>query len=130
MGFFLCKLEPDICMLQNGIIYEYIDVYVDDSAIMASNPKTLVDTLLNMYKFKLKLTVPITFHLGLYLFHDSNGVLWFTPLKYNHRIFQAYMNMFGSNPILNKYLRFPLEHGGHQDVDTLEFLYNNYTHKY
>ena len=26
--FFLFKLEPDICMLQNGDIYEYIAVYV------------------------------------------------------------------------------------------------------
>jgi hypothetical protein len=38
MGFMPSKAEPDIWMRQNGDVYEYIGVYVDDLAIIAKNP--------------------------------------------------------------------------------------------
>jgi hypothetical protein len=37
-GFKPCKAEPDIWMRQNGEIYEYIAVYVDDLALALVNP--------------------------------------------------------------------------------------------
>ena len=45
MGLFVCKLEPDILILQNGNIYEYIAVYVDDLKIASKNPKSLLDSV-------------------------------------------------------------------------------------
>jgi Reverse transcriptase (RNA-dependent DNA polymerase) len=38
MGFEPSKGEPDIWMWQNGDVYEYIGVYVDDLAIVAKYP--------------------------------------------------------------------------------------------
>ena len=59
-----CKAEPDIWMRKNGEIYEYIAVYIDDLAITAKDPKGLCELLINKYKYKLKGTGPISFHLG------------------------------------------------------------------
>ena len=42
LGFFPCKAEPDIWLRRNGDIYEYVDVYVDDLAIAAKDPKIYV----------------------------------------------------------------------------------------
>jgi len=64
MGFYPCKAEPDIWMRQNGNIYEYIGVYMDDIAAAAKNPKAITDLLQDKYQFKLKGTGPINFHLG------------------------------------------------------------------
>ena len=45
MGFFMCKLEPDIWIQKNGGIYEYIVIHVDYLAISSRNPKSLMDAL-------------------------------------------------------------------------------------
>ena len=45
MGFMPSKAEPDIWMWQNGDVYEYIGIYVDDLAIVAKDPKEIVDVL-------------------------------------------------------------------------------------
>ena len=39
MGFTPCKAKPDIWMQQNGKIYEYIGIYMDDVAAAAKDPK-------------------------------------------------------------------------------------------
>ena len=65
IGFQPCKAEPDIWMRRNGNIYEYIAVYVDDLAIAMVKPQDFADTLQDTYKFKLKGTGPISFHLGM-----------------------------------------------------------------
>ena len=64
LGFTPCKAEPDIWMRRNGNIYEYVAVYVDDLAIAAKDPKGLCQILIEEYKYKLKGTGPISFHLG------------------------------------------------------------------
>jgi hypothetical protein len=51
-------------MCQNGDVYEYIGVYVDDHVMVLHEPQEFVDLLTNKYGFKLKGTGPITFHLG------------------------------------------------------------------
>jgi len=53
MGFIPSKAEPDIWMRPNGNKYEYIALYVDDLAIAAEDPNTIVDILIKHYKFKL-----------------------------------------------------------------------------
>ena len=51
-------------MRPNGDVYEFIDVYVDDLAIYVLRPKEFTHFLINISKFRLKGTGPITFHLG------------------------------------------------------------------
>ena len=63
MGFTPSKAEPDIWLRRSDDKYEYIAVYVDDLAIAARDPKQIVETLMEKYKFKLKGTGPISFHL-------------------------------------------------------------------
>ena len=75
----MCKLEPDIWIRQNGDIYEYIVVYVNDLEIAARETNILMGALKNRYKFNLKGTRPISFHLGCDFFRKSNGVLCFAP---------------------------------------------------
>ena len=65
MGFTPSKAEPDIRMRNVQDHYEYIAVYVDDLAIASKDPKVTTDTLNNQYKFKLKGTGPIEYHLGI-----------------------------------------------------------------
>ena len=83
MNFQPCKAEPDIWIQQNGKIYEYVAVYVDDLAFLALvHPQEFVDLLQDKYKFKLKGTGPITFHLGMNFSRDNDGVLCIAPLQY------------------------------------------------
>ncbi len=79
MGFTPSKAEPDIWLCCSGNKYEYIAVYVDDLAIAAKDPKQIVDVLMNQYKFKLKGTGPITFHLGMDFFRDDCGIVCMAP---------------------------------------------------
>jgi hypothetical protein len=79
MGFTPSKAEPDIWMQQNGNIYEYIGVYVDDLAFIAKDPREIVNMLEGKYKFKLKGTGSISFHLGMGFSRDDNGVLCLSP---------------------------------------------------
>ena len=71
-------------------------------------PKIIIDSLENRYKFNLKVMGPIAFHIGFYIFHDGNGVLFFDPNKYIYKIFHIYIAMFGSKPRLNEAIRYPL----------------------
>ena len=79
MGFFPSKAEKDIWMRDKGDHYEYIVVYVDDLGIASKDPKGIVDQLQDKYKFVLKVTGPIKFHLGCDYFRDSDGTLCFAP---------------------------------------------------
>jgi hypothetical protein len=62
-------------MRDNGELYEYIGVYVDDLAMAMVEPEPFVAVLMNKYKFKLKGTGQIAFHLGCDFFRDEEGVL-------------------------------------------------------
>jgi hypothetical protein len=63
-------------------LYEYVGVYVDDLFIISKDPKSITDALMNDYKFKLKGTGPVEFHLGCIFFRDEDGHLCFAPWKY------------------------------------------------
>jgi hypothetical protein len=81
MGFFPSKVQPDIWMRPNGDVYEYIGVYTDDLAIIGKHPQEIVNVLMSKYAFKLKGTGPITFHLGMDFFCDSDDVMCIAPKK-------------------------------------------------
>jgi hypothetical protein len=101
-------------------VYEYIDVYVDDLAIIGKHPQEIVNVLMLKYAFKLKGTGPITFHLGMDFFCDSDGVMCIAPKKYIEKMMASYEQFFGSKP--SQKFKSPLEKGDHPEIDTLEFL--------
>jgi Reverse transcriptase (RNA-dependent DNA polymerase) len=63
MGFFPSKAESDIWMRLGINGYDYIGVYVDDLAIIAKDPESIIDNLINKHGFKLKGTGPTNYHL-------------------------------------------------------------------
>jgi hypothetical protein len=128
MGFKPSKSEPDIWMRKNGEIYEYIAVYVDDLAIAAKDPLTIIDTLTGKHKFKLKGTGPIAFHLGCDFFRDEHGIMCMAPKKYIEKMMSTYELMFGSKPKTN--VSSPLEKGDHPEIDTSDFLDPDGTQQY
>ena len=95
-GFFPCKAEPDIWMRDAGDAYEYVAVYVDDLAFVVKDPKAFEKTLIEKYKFKLKGTGPITFHLGCDFIRDSAGTLRLKPESYIKRLVATYERHFGA----------------------------------
>ena len=82
MGFFPCKAEPNIWMREKADHWEYIGTYVDDLAIASKDPQGIVDKLVKEYKFKLKGTGPISYHLGCDFVRDEDKVLCIQPRKY------------------------------------------------
>ncbi|CAJ1953823.1 unnamed protein product [Cylindrotheca closterium] len=121
-GFFPCKAEPDIWMrpTTDGSSYEYVGVYVDDLAMAMKDPQAFVDKLIKVYKFKLKGTGPLEFHLGCDFYRDKHGVLCMHPKKYIDRMVDSYQRMFGQRPKTNVWS--PLEKGDHPECDTSELL--------
>ena len=115
-GFTPCKAEPDIWMRPNGDVYEYIAVYVDDLAIAMLRPKEFTQLLIDKYKFKLKGTGPISFHLGCDFVRDNEGILCLKPRKYIDRMVATYEQMFGEKPSM-KGCSSPLEKNDHPELD-------------
>ena len=122
LAFDPCKAEPDIWIRRNGNIYEYVAVYVDDLAIVMKDPQGFADTLTKKYKFKLKGTGPISFHLGMDFDRDEDGTLCIAPRKYIEKMIANYERMFGETPRQN--VTAPLEKGDHPELDTSELLDN------
>ncbi len=114
-GFTPCKAEPDIWMRPNGDVYEYIGVYVDDLAIAMLDPEEFAQILIDKYKFKLKGTGPISFHLGCEFVRDEEGVLCLRPRKYIDRMVATYEQIFGEKPSMK--VSSPLEKNDHPELD-------------
>ena len=100
LGFSPSKAEPDIWMRHNKQhdIYEYVAVYVDDLAIAMKDCDTFINILQDKYKFKLKGTGPITYHLGMDFFRDKNLMIYMAPRKYIEKICGSFERMFDHNP--------------------------------
>jgi hypothetical protein len=121
MGFFPSLADPCIWMRRVDDHYEYIAVYVDDLAIASKDPAGIIRMLTDKYKFKLKGTGPIEFHLGCDFFRDAEGVLCFAPRKYIEKLVDSYERMFGSKPKTTK-VTSPLVKGDHPEIDESVFL--------
>jgi hypothetical protein len=121
MGFFASLADPCIWMRQADNHYEYIAVYVDDLAIASKCPAGIIRALTEDYKFKLKGTGLIEFHLGCDFFRDEEGVSCFAPHKYIDKLIVSYERMFGSKPKTNK-ITSPLVKGDHPEIDDSAFL--------
>jgi len=120
MGFTPCKAEPDIWMRQNGNIYKYIGVYVDDVAAATKDPKAITDLLQDKYQFKLKGTGPISFHLGCNFVWDNDGTICMSPQKYIKNLLGTYKCIFSSKPRQN--VTSPLEKADHPELDMSDEL--------
>ncbi len=120
LGFMPCRAEPDTWMRRNGDIYEYLAVYVDDLCIAMKNPKEFTDHLMEKYKFKLKGTGSISFHLGMDFIRDPDGTLCITPKKCVEKMMSAYERMFGGPPKQN--CTSPIEKGDHPELDASDLL--------
>jgi hypothetical protein len=75
--------------------------------------------LLTTYKFKLKGTGPMKYHLGCDFTRDGDGVLVQSPKKYLDQTFDEYTRVFGEKP---RVASSPLEKGDHPEIDTTDFL--------
>ena len=105
-------------MCRNDDAYEYISVQFEDLTITVKDPKYIADILVTRYKFKLKGTGLISFHLGYDFFHDNTGTLFYAPCKYIDKIFSIYMRLFGTKTKMN--VSSPLDKGDHPELDTPE----------
>ena len=119
MGFIPSKADPDVWMRRNGDHYEYIAVYVDDLAIAARDPKSIVAALVERHKYKLKGVGPIKFHLGCDFGRDPDGTLAFGPRSYITRMMDTFEKMFGERP--KEYVS-PLDKGDHPEIDDSPLL--------
>ncbi len=120
LGFFPCQAEPDIWLRCCGSIYEYVTVYVDDLTLALKNHQEFIDLLMKKYKFKLKGTGPISYHLGMDFIRDDDGTLCIAPKKYIDKMIDNYERLFGCPPKQN--VTSPLEKGDHPELDTSELL--------
>ncbi len=128
LGFQQCKADPYIWLRRNEDVYEYVAVYVDDLALAMKDPQAFVDLLTKEYKFKLKGTGPVSFHLGMDFTRDKDGTLCMSPKKYTEKIIANYERMYGESPKQN--VTSPLEKGDHPELDTSEFLDEKGTRDY
>jgi hypothetical protein len=78
-------------------------------------PKEFTDVVENKYKFKLKGTGPIAFHLGMDFTRDNDGTLYISPTEYIEKLIKNYEKSFGIKP---KEFASPLEKGDHAELDT------------
>ena len=107
-------------MRQNRNVYKYIAVYVNDLAIAAKDPENISEILMKKYKFKLKGTGAISYHLGCDFFRDNNGILCFTPKKYIKKMISTYVSLFEKKPKQN--ITSLLEKGDHSELDSSDLL--------
>ena len=128
MGFFPCKAEPDIWMREKTDHWEYIGTYVDDLAITSKDPQAMVDKLVKDYKFKLKSTGPISYHLGCDFMRDEDKVLCIQARKYIEQMVETYIRLFGEKP--KELYSSPLEKGDHPELNTSNLLDANRIQKF
>ena len=96
---------------------------------MVGYPKILIDSLENRYKFNLKVMGPIAFHVGFYIFHDGNGVLFFDPNKYIYKILHIYCYVWFKTKTKRGY-QIPFIIGVSSRSWHIRFLDNDSTQKY
>ena len=121
MGFVPCRADNSIWMRlsKDGKSYEYIATYVDDLLLAMKNPEEVIEKLEKKYKFKLKGTGPVTFHLGMSFYRDDHGVLCMSPKRFINKVVDEYIQHFGCKP---KEYSSPILGGSHPELDTSEYL--------
>ena len=80
------------------------------------------------YKFKLKGTGPISYHLRCDFVRDEDKGLCIQPRKYVERMVETYVRLFGENP--KELYSSPLEKGDHPEHNSSDLLDANGIQKY
>ena len=121
MGFSPSKADPDIWMRKapGEDCYEYIAVYVDDLAIIATDPGNICKVFKEKYNFKLKGDGPIDYHLGCRYTKDPDGTLVSDPRRYISKMMDTFERIFKEKP---KKAKTPLIAGDHLELDDTELL--------
>ena len=83
-------------------------------------PEAFLEVLKMKYKFKLKGSGPISFHLGCGFSRDKDGTLIMSPSQYIDRMAMEYERMFGCKP--HTRVTSPLERNDHPETDDSELL--------
>ena len=122
MGWLPSYAEPDIWMRMDTArqVWEYLATYVDDLYLAANEPEKIVEALKDQHKFALKGTGPVSFHLGVNYFRDSNNTLCCDAKKYMEKILQGFVRIFGHKP--DTKIKSPLERGDHPELDKTDLL--------
>ena len=130
LGFNTSKSEPDIWMRHNKEhdIYEYVAVYMDDLAIAMKDCDTFISILQDKYKFKLKVTGSITYHLGMDFLRDEDKTLCMAPCKYIEKICGLFERIFRHKSKKNYTL--PIKKNDHPELDTSQLLDEEWVQKY
>ena len=128
MGYAPCKMEPDIWLRDCKEHCECIAAYVDDLLIVSKDPDIIINALTSFYKFKLKGTGPISYHLGCNFDRDENGTLCFAHKKHIEKMEDSFDNMFGCKP--KQICASHLEKGDHPKLDSSEYLEQDGIEKY
>jgi Reverse transcriptase (RNA-dependent DNA polymerase) len=119
LGFLPSKAESDIWMRVGSNVYEYIAVYVDDIAIAAKDPMSIIQALKDKHKLQLKGVGPIEFHLGCNFQRDEENTLYYGPKTYIEKMVANFERYFGEKP---KDYTSPLEKNDHPELDDSELL--------
>jgi len=98
-----------------GDHYEDIAVYVDDLLIASKDPSTIIKTLSDEHKFKLKGTGGVSFHLGCDWFRDDDGNLCYAHHQHIKKVMDNYLRLFGKCP---HNAHSPIVQGDHPELDT------------
>lgn len=67
-------------MKKSRELWEYIAVNIDGLLFLVQYPTQFQKETKDKYKYKLKCTVSISFHLGYNFFQDDNGTLCMVPI--------------------------------------------------
>ena len=68
-------------MRQHNELWGYISIHVDDLAFIVRNAKTSITLLEGKFKYKLKGTGSISYHLGCDFFKNDEDILYMAPKK-------------------------------------------------
>ena len=75
MSFLPYKVEPDIWTRERNSLYKYTVLCIDNISISPKHIKYIIDTMVHKYKFKIKGTGPIKYHVGYDFFRDEDDTL-------------------------------------------------------
>ena len=86
MVFKHCRSEPYIWVRHSSNLGEYIDVYVNYLAFIVHNSQNFVDCLTKTFKYKLKGTGSVSFHLDHDFFRYDNATMCMVSQKYIEKL--------------------------------------------
>ena len=75
-------MESDVWMRKSKYYYDYITVYINNLLIASKDSEDIIDIFLKKYKFKLKESRSIRYHLGCDFYYNDNSILCFSPKKF------------------------------------------------